>query len=167
LATLTRCLIGEIEPREWVATLNVDEARVFRAIGVPDWEDVGLKHLEVLTGLRTAMKDGDVTADEAFPEIVKTASSGDEILGKGKKPAKQKAGEKSAESKETEDHRANLLGKINEHGYKETSFESWMRANDMIDKLATLQNIKQEDAAKILESWNTITEDYERDSTES
>lgn len=56
--------------REWVKSLKVNEARVFSAIGVSGWADVGLPHLEVLTGLRTALVDGDTTIDEAFPAIV-------------------------------------------------------------------------------------------------
>ncbi len=53
----------------WIKKLGIDERRVFEALGVGGIEDLTQKHLETLTGIRTAMKDGDVNIDEAFPEI--------------------------------------------------------------------------------------------------
>jgi hypothetical protein len=53
----------------WVGTLKIDEARVFVALGVSGWADVNNDHLLVLTGLKTAMADGDETIDTAFPPI--------------------------------------------------------------------------------------------------
>jgi hypothetical protein len=52
---------------EWIGKLGIPEARVFAAIGVKGIEDVGLKELELLTGLKTAIKEGDSTIEEAFP----------------------------------------------------------------------------------------------------
>lgn len=57
---------------EWVKSKNIDEARVFGALGVKGWTEVGLEQLGVLTGLRTSIKDGEVTVDDAFPPIAKT-----------------------------------------------------------------------------------------------
>jgi hypothetical protein len=56
---------------EWVKNKSIDEARVFGALGVKGWTEVGLEQLAVLTGLRTSIKDGEVTADEAFPPVAK------------------------------------------------------------------------------------------------
>lgn len=53
----------------WIKKLGIDENRVYGALGVKGLEDLTQKHLETLTGIRTAMKDGDVSIDEAFPEI--------------------------------------------------------------------------------------------------
>lgn len=52
---------------EWIGKLGIPEARVFSAISVKGIEDVGLKELELLTGLKTAIKEGDSTIEEAFP----------------------------------------------------------------------------------------------------
>lgn len=56
---------------DWADSLKIDKARVLAALNVKGWSDVGLEHLEILTGLRTAIGDGDVTIDEAFPIVVK------------------------------------------------------------------------------------------------
>lgn len=53
----------------WISTLRIDEARVFAALGVSGWSDVTADHLITITGVKTAMADGDVTIDEAFPDI--------------------------------------------------------------------------------------------------
>ncbi len=52
----------------WIKTLGVDEKRVWDALGVEGMADVGLKELDMLTGLRTAIKDNETTIDEAFPK---------------------------------------------------------------------------------------------------
>lgn len=57
----------------WVATLKIDERRVLAALGVAGWPEVGVDQIVTITGLRTAIKDGDTTIDEAFPMTVKPA----------------------------------------------------------------------------------------------
>jgi hypothetical protein len=56
---------------EWVKSKNIEEARVFSAIGVKGWSEVGLEHLNTLTGLKTSIKEGEVTIDDAFPMVAK------------------------------------------------------------------------------------------------
>ena len=58
---------------QWIGKLGIEAERVFNALGVEGEEDIGQDQLKVLVGLRTAIKDGDVTVDEAFPRIVKKA----------------------------------------------------------------------------------------------
>lgn len=53
---------------EWIKKLKVDPQRVWDAIGVKGEEDLGLEHMVLLAGLKTAIEDGDVTTDEAFPK---------------------------------------------------------------------------------------------------
>jgi hypothetical protein len=53
----------------WVKTLGIDPARVFSALGIEGESDIGLEHLTTLTGLRTAIKEGDATIDETFPPM--------------------------------------------------------------------------------------------------
>ena len=52
---------------EWVRGLNIDLSRVYSVLGVKGEADIGLEQLETLTGLRTAIRDGDTSVDEAFP----------------------------------------------------------------------------------------------------
>lgn len=61
---------------EWVRSLKIDPVRVFAVLGVKGEADIGIDHLEVLTGLRTAIKEGDQTVDDAFPTIEPVASFG-------------------------------------------------------------------------------------------
>lgn len=53
----------------WLSKLSIDEVRVFTALGIKSLNDIGNKELEELTGIRTALKDGDITIDEAFPPL--------------------------------------------------------------------------------------------------
>lgn len=53
----------------WVTSLKIDEARVFGALGIAGWTEVTHEHLITLTGLKTAMADGDETIESAFPPV--------------------------------------------------------------------------------------------------
>jgi|GEM_PF-314214 hypothetical protein len=52
---------------DWINKLGIEPERVYAALQVKGIDDVGLGELETLTGLRTAIKDNDITVDEAFP----------------------------------------------------------------------------------------------------
>ncbi len=54
---------------KWVASLGIEAARVFAALNVGGEADIGLDELTTLTGIKTAIKDGDTTIDEAFPPV--------------------------------------------------------------------------------------------------
>lgn len=54
---------------EWMKGANVEPGRVFMALGVEGIEEIGNDHLITLAGVRTALKDRDITLDEAFPRI--------------------------------------------------------------------------------------------------
>lgn len=60
---------------EWLKSINIDDARLFATLGVNGWAEIGLKEIETLTGLKTAMKDGDTTKDEAFPPVIKQGAA--------------------------------------------------------------------------------------------
>jgi hypothetical protein len=55
--------------KEYIGILAVEPERVFAGLGVEGIEDLGEEELLTLTGVRTAIKDGDITIDEAFPPI--------------------------------------------------------------------------------------------------
>ena len=52
---------------DWIGKIGIDQVRVFNALGVNGVEDVGAREMLTLTGLKTAIKENDITADEAFP----------------------------------------------------------------------------------------------------
>lgn len=53
--------------QDWINKLGVPPARVWAALGIKGIDDVGIEQLETLTGLRTAIRDREITLDEAFP----------------------------------------------------------------------------------------------------
>jgi hypothetical protein len=52
---------------DWIGKLGIKKDRVFNALKIQGVADIGLNELEILTGLKTAIKEGDTTIDEAFP----------------------------------------------------------------------------------------------------
>ncbi len=67
--------------QQWLTGLRVEDARVFAVLSVKGWSEVGEEQLLLLTGLKTAMKDNEITLNEAFPPIT-TANTSD-IAGPG------------------------------------------------------------------------------------
>jgi hypothetical protein len=69
--------------------LGVTQDRVFARLEVRGIEDIGLEHLEQLIGLGTAIKNGDIPLDEAFPALAPAPAApeqdGKRISMKGKK----------------------------------------------------------------------------------
>jgi hypothetical protein len=52
----------------WIGKLGIDPKRVYAALGIKGESDLGMEQLEALTGIRTAIRDNEVTLDEAFPD---------------------------------------------------------------------------------------------------
>jgi hypothetical protein len=55
--------------------MGVPVAHIFAAVGKAAIEDIGLDELAMLKGLATALRDGDTTVDEAFPDPAKAAEA--------------------------------------------------------------------------------------------
>jgi hypothetical protein len=51
----------------WIGKLGIDIGRVYAALGIKGEEDIGIDQLTTLTGLKTSIKDGETTVDDAFP----------------------------------------------------------------------------------------------------
>lgn len=54
---------------QYFAKMGVMEDRLLAKLGKVGIDDINLEDLELLTGLKTAIKDGDTTVDEAFPPL--------------------------------------------------------------------------------------------------
>lgn len=52
---------------DWVKTLGIDTERVWKALGIGGADDLKQPEIETLIGIKTALQNGDVTLDEAFP----------------------------------------------------------------------------------------------------
>lgn len=55
----------------WVKTLGIEEARVWKSLGVEGSDDLKQSEIETLIGIQNALKSGDTTLDETFPLIEK------------------------------------------------------------------------------------------------
>lgn len=53
----------------WIQRLGIAPERVFTAIGVKGMDDIGLDHIATLVGIKTAIKENELTPDEAFPAL--------------------------------------------------------------------------------------------------
>jgi hypothetical protein len=51
----------------WAKSLGIEISRVFNTLGVKGESEIGLEQLETLIGLHTAIKEGDMTPEQAFP----------------------------------------------------------------------------------------------------
>lgn len=79
---------------EWLNRLNVEPERMFHTLGIKGVEDLTPDHLIHLAGLKTAIKDGEVDKEEAFPKVIAQGSVG----ASGKTPTEAAADEKKGES---------------------------------------------------------------------
>ena len=66
---------------EWINKLGIEPIRVYTAIGVKGPKELDNDKLAVLTGLKTAIKDGDTTIDDAFPPITKDVTQEQGVNG--------------------------------------------------------------------------------------
>jgi hypothetical protein len=58
------------------ASLAVSPARIFARLGVAGREDITLDHVDTLRGIATAIQDGEIKVDDAFPEPVAEGVAG-------------------------------------------------------------------------------------------
>lgn len=81
----------------WIASLPIEPERVFNALEVNGIEDITAAHLVKLTGIKTALKDGDITLDEAFPEIQQETNDNQQTKGAAGLAARLKSSKSSVQ----------------------------------------------------------------------
>jgi hypothetical protein len=54
----------------WLSKLGIDLKRVWAALAIAGPDELGLDQLATLSGIKTALKDGETTIDESFPSII-------------------------------------------------------------------------------------------------
>lgn len=59
---------------EWINKLGIDPQRVYAAIGTKGPKELDNDKLAELTGIKTAIKDGEINIDEAFPPFIAEVS---------------------------------------------------------------------------------------------
>lgn len=75
---------------ELIEKAGISRDRVFGALSIGGADDIGIEELETLKGLWTAVKDGEASADEAFP---KTAGAAGNRFSKDEKKGEEKRAE--------------------------------------------------------------------------
>lgn len=102
---------------KWLSSSGIEDSRVFAALGVEGVEELSQDHLIILTGIRTAIKEGDITIDEAFPKPEAEQKAGTaglkDVLQNGKKepPDPEPEKKKAAETKKLEAAQKRAAGK--------------------------------------------------------
>lgn len=101
-AEVRKLLLGDTQTLErrrvavigWIGKLGIDPKRVWAALGIAGEADLGIDKLEHLTGIRTAIKDNEVTIDEAFPDPKTLAAKAGigEVIGKPGEPGATASG---------------------------------------------------------------------------
>ena len=76
------------------------ENRVFAALDIKGVEDMGAKELELLTGLRNAIKENETTLDDAFPPVKKSGFDNAAAIEAPKEQEKKEAPTKEKEKKQ-------------------------------------------------------------------
>lgn len=76
------------------------ENRVFAALDIKGIEDMGAKELELLTGLRNAIKENETTLDDAFPPVKKSGFDNAAAIEAPKEQEKKEAPAKEKEKKQ-------------------------------------------------------------------
>lgn len=86
----------------WIGKLGIEPQRVFAALGIIGPDEIGMDQLATLTGLKTAIKDGEVSVDEAFPRLALPPKFSEskvaaDIFGTAKTPEQPKQAELTQE----------------------------------------------------------------------
>lgn len=67
--------------------MGVQKDRILAVLQVRSLDDITLEHLETLLGLHTAIRDGTISVDEAFPPVPATISKAEFAQPQGSPPA--------------------------------------------------------------------------------
>lgn len=83
----------------WISKSSIGEARVWAALGIGSVEELNNDQLVELQGIRTAIKEGEITIDDAFPRVEQESASVAEMLKPKPKPQPRSEPPKAATAK--------------------------------------------------------------------
>lgn len=140
---------------QWVAKLGIDQARVFKALNIIGESDLGSEHLAQLFGLKTAIKEGDVKIEDAFPPLdgIPSETKGPKLREDPKEtptPANWDAKEREA-----------LLQKITEareaDGLTVKQVREWCHRQNLLENAAMpMSNLTTDGMKALLERWEEL-----------
>lgn len=140
---------------DWLNKVGVDQERVWLALGVKGIDDVGLKELEILTGIKTAIKDGDTTPEDAFPRKPIGMPTEQPNPAAGNDAAQQQ----TAKAKDVKPPiHEQLIIACEEAGVSEGDLIGVLRADKFITDFQGVDALKAIDAKMLLRSVATIKE---------
>jgi len=140
---------------DWINKAGVTPKRVWKALGINGVDDVGLKELETLTGIKTAIKDGDTTIDEAFPRA--SVSMPTEIPeDKGKEKTGKPAAATPAVTKAPADPgEPSTIDKISifwqEQNLSEGKLITLLRRDNLLGEMDGLDKLEENKAVEVLQ----------------
>ena len=151
----------------WISKLGIITARVYAALGVKGEADLGADELETLTGIKTAIKDGEITIDEAFPEmeLARASNAADEQAeaDAGLAPVKAKPRAVKPEAPEapeaTGSPQSRLADMVIGWGHDFTTFQRWGVESGNIenaDDLTSFDEVAEAVASRFLRAKNGL-----------
>lgn len=149
----------------WINKLGIPVGRVFAALGIQGPDEIGLDQLATLTGIKTAIKDGDVKIDDAFPELRE-----DIRMPSAKKPEQKAdpgpaAGEEKAKSGPSDPPpfvadtpQKQLALALSDAGCKESIFLATLKkhAKKLVADAVTIASLSDEAANEALKDINHL-----------
>lgn len=149
----------------WVGKLGIDPARVFAALGANGEEEIGLDELAQLTGVKTAIKDGEVTVDEAFPPLAKSMSP--IFSQKEEKPKAVEASPSPAAQAATEQPTGDPLPQISAllaaAGVSESSLMTYLVGAGLAKRTQQLGDLADSKLRNIVTSFASFVGELERE----
>lgn len=142
----------------WIERLGIPKERVWSALGIKGEDDLGVEELTTLIGLKTAIKDGEVNVDEAFPAPggdTKTSAIGRVEKPESKsEPATGDAGEKAVPA---ETQPAGLLDTILAKAAKldvgEKALATALISLRLLEPSEKLAKLDDKRLGRILDAW--------------
>lgn len=114
---------------DYFAKLHVSTQQILDVLERKAVEEIDLEDLEKLTGLRTAIKDGDTTVEEAFAPTVKATDKIKERLNGSTKPPTQETPPKPAAHEPSPEQQSALCSKETAQAIRKLIAEQY--ANDL------------------------------------
>jgi hypothetical protein len=141
----------------WIGKSSIGEARVWAALGIKSVKELGNDQLVELQGIRTAIKEGEVTIDDAFPKIEGATESvgvdrftSPKSEGNPVEPVKESKPAKQSAPKPTppKDPRADLMAIIETKG---------CTVDDFVEGMVYGESITQEDYNALIKLGRPLT----------
>lgn len=139
----------------WVSKLGIDVARVFKALGINGESDIGSDHLTRLFGLKTAIKDGDVKIEDAFPPLDGGETSQPTFTKKPTTKAEDAPSEPATSPLE-KSPMDSVIEKLNQSGIAEEELMEYLIGQKLAKKDQTLSDLPSSRFEMVLRAWSTI-----------